>query len=90
MSPAERLKLFWRMQEIGIARSWALVERSGVAGGRARLGFVVRSRYPEWTAAQVDRLVDAICRREDPNTWLERLRGRAEEISSRLALPRVP
>jgi hypothetical protein len=80
MSPAERLALFWRAQEIAIARSWALVERSDLIDPRARVQLVVRSRYPEWSDPEVMRLLDAICEREDPETWLARLERRAAEI----------
>ncbi|MGA3058544.1 MAG: hypothetical protein ABSE70_11000 [Candidatus Limnocylindrales bacterium] len=80
MSPAERLTLFWRLQEIAIARSWALVQRAGLADPRARVDLVIRSRYPEWSDAQVSELLDAICEREDPEEWLARLERRAAEI----------
>jgi hypothetical protein len=85
MSPPERLVLFWRAQETAIARSWALVARSGVRGARARIELVVRARYPEWSDAEVERLLDAICQREDPAAWLARLRRSADEITDRLA-----
>jgi hypothetical protein len=78
MTPAERLGLYWRAQEVAIARSWALLERSGVTDPRSRVELVVRSRYPEWSDEEVARLLDAICRREDPAVWLERLRLRAQ------------
>ncbi len=84
MSPEERLARFWRLQEIAIARSWALVERSGLTNPMARIELVIRSRYPEWSDAEVDRLLDAIRAREDPTVWLERLRSRAVEIITRL------
>jgi hypothetical protein len=84
MSPEERLARFRRMQEIAVARSWALVERSGPADPAARVEFVIRSRYPEWSDAEVSRLLDAIRAREDPAAWLERLRTRAAEITARL------
>jgi hypothetical protein len=85
MTPAQRLTLFWRAQEIAIARSWALVERSGIADARARVELVIRSRYPQWSDAEVARLLDAIRRREGPAAWLDRLRLRAEKITARLA-----
>lgn len=81
MSAPERLSLFWRAQDIAIARSWALVERSGIPGARARVELVVSSRYPEWSPAEVERLLDEICQREDPAAWLERLHRRADEIT---------
>jgi hypothetical protein len=84
MAPEERLAKFWRMQEIAIARSWALVERSGVIEPMARIELVIRSRYPEWSDAEVRRLLDAIRASEDPAAWLERLRDRAAEITARL------
>jgi len=84
LSPTERLALYWRVQEIGIARSWALVERSGLVDPAARIGLVIRSRYPEWSDAAAARLLEAICRREDPTEWLARLRSRAEAIAERL------
>jgi hypothetical protein len=85
MSPAERLRLFWRTQEVAIARSWALVDRSGLHGERAGVELVIRSRYPEWSDSEVERLLSAICQREDPAAWLERLRQRANEIKLELA-----
>jgi hypothetical protein len=84
MSPQERMARFWRLREIAVARSWALVERSGIADPMARIELVVRSRYPEWSDAEVGRLLDAIRSREDPAVWLERLRARAAEITARL------
>jgi hypothetical protein len=84
MSPQERLARFWRLQEIAIARSWALVERSGLTNPMARIELVIRSRYPEWSDVDVERLLDAIRAREDPTVWLERLRSRAVEIITRL------
>jgi hypothetical protein len=85
MSPADRLSRFWRLQETAVARSWGLVQRSGLADPRARIDLVIRARYPEWSDAEVDRLLDAICDREDPAVWLDRLRRRADEIAARLA-----
>lgn len=85
MSPAERLAQFWRLQEIAIARSWALVDRSGLQGERAGVELVIRSRYPEWSDAEVQRLLGAIFQREDPAAWLGRLRQRANEITLELA-----
>lgn len=85
MSAPERLRLFWRTQEIAIARSWALVDRSGLQKERGGVELVIRSRYPEWSDAEVQRLLDAICEREDPSAWLDRLRQRANEIADRLA-----
>ena len=85
MSPPERLTLFWRAQEIAIARSWALVHRSGLQGERAGVELVIRSRYPEWSDAEVQRLLGAICQREDPAAWLERLRLRAGESQANIA-----
>jgi hypothetical protein len=85
MSPTERLTLFWRMQAVALARSWALVERSGLSDPRERIGFVIRARYPEWSEVDADRLLDAICQREDPVAWLERLRRTAEEIKAGFA-----
>ena len=82
MSPAERLSLFWRAQEIAIARSWALVERSGLVGSRARLELVIRSRFPGWSDAEVEILLEAISRRESYETWLDRLRMRAGQASA--------
>jgi hypothetical protein len=84
MTPTERLGLYWRAQEVAIARSWALVERSGVADPRTRVELVIRSRYPEWSDAEVTRLLAAICEREDPSAWLARLERRAVEITTRL------
>jgi len=84
MSPEERLEKFWRLQEIAIARSWALVERSGVTDPMARVELVIRARYPEWSDAEVGRLLDAIRAAEAPEAWLERLRTRAAEITARL------
>ena len=84
MSPTERLARFRRLQEIAIARSWALVERSGLVEPMARIELVIRSRYPEWSDAEVERLRAAIRAREDPSVWLERLRTRAAEISAGL------
>ena len=84
MSPTERLKRFWRLQEIAVARSWALVERSGLTDPIARVELVIRSRYPEWSDAEVEHLLAAIRAREDPIVWLERLRDRAAEITVRL------
>jgi hypothetical protein len=90
MSPAERLAQFWRLQEIAIARSWALVERSGLMDPRAQVRVVIRSRYPEWPDADVARLLGAICAREDPAVWLERLRLTANETTARLGGAQVP
>jgi hypothetical protein len=84
MSPSQRLALFWKAQEIAVARSWALVERSGLMDPAARVRLVIRCRYPDWSDAEVTRLLDAICRREDPTEWLARLRSRAEAIAERL------
>ena len=84
MSPTERLARFRRLQEIAIARSWALVERSGLTDPMAHVELVIRSRYPEWSDTEVDRLLDAIRAAEDPAVWLDRLRDRAEEITARL------
>jgi len=84
MSPADRLARYWRLQEIAIARSWALVERSGLMDPRARLELVIRSRFPEWSDAEVQRLLSAICQRESPAAWLGRLRRRASEIEAAL------
>lgn len=84
MSPVERLRLFWRAQEIAVARSWALVARSGLTDPRDRIGLVIRARYPEWSSAEVDQLLDAISAREDPATWLERLRRRARALEASL------
>ncbi|MGD0019562.1 MAG: hypothetical protein ABSD62_09950 [Candidatus Limnocylindrales bacterium] len=84
MSPAGRLARFWRLQEIAVARSWALVDRSGLGDPTARVELVIRSRYPEWSDAEVQRLLAAIRVREDPSVWLERLRARAAEITARL------
>ena len=84
MSPEERLARYWRLQEIAIARSWALVERSSVTDSMAGTELVIRARYPEWSDAEVRRLLDAIRAAEDPVAWLERLRVRAEEITERL------
>jgi hypothetical protein len=83
MSPADRLARYWRLQEIAIARSWALVQRAGLADPRARVDLVIRSRYPEWSDAEVNRLLEAICAREDPAAWLDRLRRRVDEIAAR-------
>jgi hypothetical protein len=85
MSPPERLTLFWRTQDIAIARSWALVDRSALQGERAGVELVIRSRYPEWSDAEVERLLSAICQQEDPAAWLGRLRQRANEITLELA-----
>lgn len=82
MSPAGRLARFWRLQEIAVARSWALVELSGLVDPMARVELVVRSRYPEWSDVEVERLLAAIRSREDPSVWLERLRNRAAEIAA--------
>jgi hypothetical protein len=84
MTPPARLSRFWRMQEIAVARSWALVERSGLDDPTARIELVIRARYPEWSDPEVDRLLAAIRTREDPEVWLERLRDRATEITARL------
>lgn len=84
MSPADRLAQFWRMQEIAIARSWALVERSRLVDPRARVGFVIRSRFPEWSNEEVDSLLRAIFQRESYDAWLERLQSTADEIAARL------
>ena len=84
MSPQERLARFWRLQEIAVARSWALAERSGMTDPMARIELVIRSRYPEWSDAEVARLLDAIRSREDPAVWLDRLRVRAADIATRL------
>jgi hypothetical protein len=85
MSAPERLRLFWRAQDIAIARSWALVERAGLMDPHARIDLVIRSRYPEWSEEEVERLLDAICEREDPSAWLDRLRQRGNEITLELA-----
>jgi hypothetical protein len=90
MSATERLRLFWRAQEVAIARSWALAERSGLGEPRARVDLVIRSRFPEWSDAEVERLLSAICQREDPAAWLGRLRQRASEITLELSLPETP
>ena len=84
MSAPERLRLFWRAQEIAIARSWALVERAGLADPHARIDLVIRSRYPEWSDGEVERLLSAICQREDAVAWLGRLRQRANEMKAEL------
>jgi hypothetical protein len=84
MSPAQRLACRWRLQEVAVARSWALVERSGLTDPTARLELVIRSRYPEWSEAEVGRFLEAIRAREEPTAWLERLRSRALEITERL------
>jgi hypothetical protein len=84
MSPQERLARFWHLQEIAVARSWALAERSGMTDPMARIELVIRSRYPEWSDAEVARLLDAIRSREDPAVWLDRLRVRAADIATRL------
>jgi hypothetical protein len=85
MSASGRLALFWRAQDIAVARCWALLERSGPREPQARIEFVIRSRYPEWSDAEVDRLLSAICLRHDPAEWLERLHRRTQEIEARLA-----
>jgi hypothetical protein len=90
MSAPERLRLFWRTQEIAIARSWALVDRSGLQKERGGVELVIRSRYPEWSDAEVQRLLGAICQREDPATWLGRLRQRANEITLELSPLETP
>jgi hypothetical protein len=84
MTPQERLTKFWRMQEIAVARSWALVERFGITDPMARIELVIRARYPEWSDTEVSRLLDAIRAAEDPEVWLERLKARAAEITERL------
>jgi hypothetical protein len=84
MPPEERLARRWRLQEIAIARSWGLVERSGLTDPIARIELVIRSRYPEWSDAEVERLLAAIQAREDPEGWLARLHDRAAEITVRL------
>ena len=84
MSSEERLAQRWRLQEIAIARSWALIERSGQLDPMARIELVIRARYPEWSDAEVQQLLDAIRAAEDPAAWLERLRVRAAEITTRL------
>jgi hypothetical protein len=84
MSPADRLRRYWRMQEIAVARSWALVERSGLVDPRARVGFVIRSRFPEWSDAEVERLLHAISQRESYDVWLDRLHFKADRIAARL------
>jgi hypothetical protein len=86
LSPGERLARYWRMREIAIARSWALVERSGLADPRARIELVIRARYPQWGDADVARLLEAISTREDPADWLERLHVTAQQIAARLAV----
>lgn len=88
MSPADRLARFWRMQEIAVARSWALVERSGLLDPTARVELVLRSRYPEWSDAEVDRLLAAIRDREGASVWLDRLQARSAEIKAALARDR--
>jgi hypothetical protein len=90
MSAPERLRLFWRAQDIAIARSWALVDRSGLQDKRACVELVIRSRYPEWSEKEVERLLDAICEREDPSAWLDRLRQRANEIELEFSPPETP
>ena len=84
MSPADRLGRFWRMQEIAVARSWALVERSGLLDPMARVELVLRSRYPEWSDAEVDRLLAAIRDRDGASVWLDRLQARSAEIRAAL------
>jgi hypothetical protein len=84
MSPAERLAQFWRLQEIAIARSWALVGRSGLVDPRVRLELVIRSRYPEWSDGEVAQLLHAISQRETYEAWLDRLRMKADQIGARL------
>jgi hypothetical protein len=84
MSPADRLARFWRMQEIAVARSWALVERSGLLDPMARVELVLRSRYPEWSDAEVDRLLAAIRDRDGASVWLDRLQARSAEIKAAL------
>jgi hypothetical protein len=84
MSPPERMALFWRMQEIAIARSWALVERAGLTDPHARIDLVIRSRYPEWSDAEVERVLQAISQRESYDAWLGRLRMKASQIVARL------
>ncbi len=86
LSSEERLARYWRMQEIAIARSWALVERSGLADPRARIELVIRARYPQWRDAEVTRLLAAISKREDPADWLERLHLKAQQIAAGLAV----
>jgi hypothetical protein len=90
MSPARRLACFWRLQEIAVARSWALVERSGVVEPLARVEVVIRARYPEWSNADVERLLAAIQAHDDPAAWLDRLHTRADEICARLHDPQQP
>jgi hypothetical protein len=85
MTPAARLASFWRAQEAATARSWALLGRSGLDDPRDRIRLLIRARYPDWPDADVDRLLAAICDREDPAEWLDRLRRRAQEITARLA-----
>ncbi len=85
MSVPERLRLFWTAQDVAIARSWALVDRSGLHGKRAGVELVIRSRYPGWSEEEVELLLHAICEREDPSAWLDRLRQRANEITLNLA-----
>jgi len=84
MFPADRMAHFWRMQEIAVARSWALVERSGLVDPRARVELVIRSRFPEWSDAEVERLLHAISKRESYDVWLDRLHIKADQIASRL------
>ncbi len=84
MSPAERLAQYWRLQEIAIARSWALVERSGLVDPRVRLELVIRSRFPDWSDAEVEGLLHAISQRESYDAWLDRLRMKADQIAARL------
>lgn len=90
MSPTDRLARFWRMQDIAIARSWALVERSGLHAERAGVELVIRSRYPEWSDREVEQLLDAIYQREDPAAWLGRLRQRANKITLEFSPPEMP
>lgn len=84
MSPADRLAQFWRTQEVAIARSWALVERSGLMDPRARVELVIRARFPEWADAEVETLLHAIAQHESYDAWLDRLRVKADQVAARL------
>jgi len=84
MTAAERLVRLHRLQEIAVARSWALVERSGLTDPGERLEMVIRSRYPEWSDDQVTELLAAICAREPASAWLDRLKNRSAAIAEKL------